>query len=181
VLTRGRIAESLRWVTQLMNAAETYRDPDLQIVGHFSAVLAHFHLGDPIKTREHADRVLALYSKEQHGHLASILNIDPKTLNLVWLANSTWVLGYPEQALRILDAGHAHARQVGHPSTFSRANIRLASPNSRLCRSKGRHNNQNLALRLRPSHDKTQHFRHFSVTKIAKTVQVGYCKRSLTR
>jgi hypothetical protein len=72
-------------------------------------------LGDPIKTREHADRVSTLYSKEQHGHLAGILKIDSKTLNLVWLANSTWVLGYPEQALRILDAGHAHARQIGHP------------------------------------------------------------------
>jgi class 3 adenylate cyclase/predicted ATPase len=115
VLTRGPIAESLRWVTQLMNAAETYRDPDLLIVGHLSSVVAYFWLGDPIKVREHADRVSALYSKEQHGHLAGILNIDPKTLNLVFLANSTWVLGYPEQALRILDAGHDHARQVGHP------------------------------------------------------------------
>jgi class 3 adenylate cyclase len=115
VSTRGRIAESLRWVTQLMNAAETYRDPDLLIVGHLSATIAYFFLGDPIKAREHADRVLALYSKEQHGHLAGILNIDPKTLALVWSAHSTWVLGYPEQALRILDAGHAHARQVGHP------------------------------------------------------------------
>jgi ATP/maltotriose-dependent transcriptional regulator MalT len=38
-----------------------------------------------------------------------------KTLNLVFLANSFWMLGYPEQALRTLDAGHAHARQVGHP------------------------------------------------------------------
>jgi predicted ATPase len=112
---RGRIAESLRWVTQLMNAAETYHDPDLLIVGHLSAVIAHSWLGDSIKTREHADRGLALYSKEQHGHLAGILNGDPKTLNLVLLANSTWVLGYPEQALRILDAGHDHARQVGHP------------------------------------------------------------------
>jgi predicted ATPase len=88
---------------------------DLLIVGHLSAALAHFILGDPIKTREHADRVLALYSKEQHGHLAGILNTDPKTLNLVYLANSTWVLGYPEQALKILDTGHDHARQVGHP------------------------------------------------------------------
>ena len=25
------------------------------------------------------------------------------------------MLGYPEQALRILDAGHDHARRVGHP------------------------------------------------------------------
>ena len=56
VLCRGRVAESLHWVTQVMNAAETYGDPDLLIVGHCAAVIAYFWLGDPIKTREHADR-----------------------------------------------------------------------------------------------------------------------------
>jgi hypothetical protein len=29
VRCKGRVAESRRWVTQLMNAAETYRDADL--------------------------------------------------------------------------------------------------------------------------------------------------------
>jgi predicted ATPase len=119
MLTRGRIAESQRRVTELMNAAETYRVPDLTIVGHLAATIAYFWFGDPIKAREHADRVLALYSKERHGHLAGILNIDPKTLSLIFSAHSTWVLGYPEQALRILDAGHDHARQVRHPFALS--------------------------------------------------------------
>jgi predicted ATPase len=115
VLTRGRVAESLRWVTQLANAAETDRDPDLLIVGHLAALNAHFWLGDPIKTREHADRVLALYSAERHGHLADILNHDPKTFSLGFSAQSTWILGYPEQAMRIGDAVAAHARRRGHP------------------------------------------------------------------
>jgi predicted ATPase len=115
VQTRGRAAESLHWVAQAMNAAETYSDPDLLIVGHFTAVLAYFRLGDPIKPREHADRVLALYIEERHGHLASILNTDPKSISLVYLAQSTWTLGYPEQAVRISDAAHDHARRRGHP------------------------------------------------------------------
>ena len=115
VLARGRAAESLRWVTQAMNAAETYSDADLLIVGHFAAANAHFWLGDPIKTREHADRLLALYSEERHGHLAGILNHDPKSMSLVYSALSTWMLGYPEQAVRILDSAHDHARRRGHP------------------------------------------------------------------
>jgi class 3 adenylate cyclase/tetratricopeptide (TPR) repeat protein len=114
-VARGQIAESLRWVTQLMNAAETYGDPDLRILGHHAAVLAYFWLGDPIKTREHADRVLALYREEQHGRLVGILNGDPKTYSLVFSALSTWVLGYPEKAVRILDAADEHARRRGHP------------------------------------------------------------------
>ena len=115
VLCRGQVAESLRWVTQLMNAAETYRDADLLIVGHLAAVPAYFWLGDPIKAREHADRVLALYSGHRHGHLVGILNQDPKTVSLVFSALSTWMLGYPEQAARIIDSADDHARRRGHP------------------------------------------------------------------
>jgi predicted ATPase len=59
--------------------------------------------------------VLALYSEERHGHLASILNTDPKSISLVYLAQSTWTLGYPEQAVRISYAAHDHARRRGHP------------------------------------------------------------------
>ncbi len=115
VLVNGRVAESLCWVAQLMNAAETYRDADLLIVGHIAAVVAYFWLGDPIKSREHVDRVLALYSEERHGHLVGILNSDPKTVSLSFSALSSWMLGVPEQAVRISNAAHAHARRRGHP------------------------------------------------------------------
>src|SRR5262249_9318840 len=66
VMSRGRIAESLRWVTELMNAGETYQDPDLLIIGHLAAAAVYHFLGDPTKSREHSDRVLALYSEERH-------------------------------------------------------------------------------------------------------------------
>jgi predicted ATPase len=115
VMCKGRVAESLRWVSQVMNAAETCDDPDLLIVGHLVAVNAYFWLGDPIKTREHANRVLALYGEERHLRLADILAHDPKTLSLVFSAQSAWILGYPEQALMFLDAAHDHARRLGHP------------------------------------------------------------------
>jgi hypothetical protein len=83
VLTRGRVAESLRWVTQLMNASETYGDPDLLILGHLAAANAYCWLGEPIRGREHADCALALYSEERHGHLLAILSQDPKTFSSV--------------------------------------------------------------------------------------------------
>ncbi len=109
------MAESLRWVTEVMNAAETYGDADLLIVGHLAALVAYFWLGDLVKVREHADWVLALYSEERHAHLVGILNTDPKSNSLVFSALSTWMLSYPEQALRISNAAHDHARRRGHP------------------------------------------------------------------
>jgi class 3 adenylate cyclase/predicted ATPase len=114
VLCRGRVAESLRWVTQAMKAAETFGDPDLLIVAHHNAVAAYFWLGNPIKVREHTDRVLALYSEERQ-HLTDVLNNDPETMGLVCSSISTWELGYPEQAVRAIGAAHDHARRRRHP------------------------------------------------------------------
>jgi class 3 adenylate cyclase len=115
VLTSGRVAESLRWVARTQEAAEAYHDPDLLILGHMTAANSYFFLGEPIKARHHADQVLALYTEERHGHLAEILNHDPKTHSSLWAALSTWMLGYPEQAAKISDAKDAHARRRGHP------------------------------------------------------------------
>ena len=115
VLTRGRVAESLRWVTQILDAAEAYHDPDLQILGHVAAVISYFWLGELIKAREHADEVLALYAEERHGHLVGILNHDLKTLTLVYVALFTWMLGYPDEAVKISEAKDAYARRRGHP------------------------------------------------------------------
>jgi class 3 adenylate cyclase/predicted ATPase len=115
VVCTGRVAESLCLVTQMLDAAELYQDPDLLIVGHTAAVASYYWLGEMTKAREHGDRVLALYTQERHGRLADVLANDPKTVALGWMAAFTWMLGYPKQAVKISDAGRAHARQLGHP------------------------------------------------------------------
>jgi class 3 adenylate cyclase len=115
VLVRGRIDESLRWATQILDAAEAYQDPDLLVGGHTAAMCSYFYLGELIKAREHADQALALYSEERHGHLVRILNHDLKTLSLIYTARLTWMLGYPEQAVKTHDLQGAHARRLGHP------------------------------------------------------------------
>jgi tetratricopeptide (TPR) repeat protein len=115
VVSRGRAAESLRWATRMQEVAETSGDPDLLIVGHYAAVSAYSWLGDPMNSLEQSNRVLALYSEERHAHLVGILNHDPKAGSLVFAANSTWVLGYPEQAAQLREDSEAHARKIGHP------------------------------------------------------------------
>jgi predicted ATPase len=115
VLTTGRVAESLRWATQIMEAAETHRELDFRIVGHLSLANSYFWLGEPIKAREHADQVLSLYTEGRHDHLLDILNHDPKTFGLIRTALVSWMLGYNEQAIRIGDTRDAYARQRRHP------------------------------------------------------------------
>ena len=44
--TTGRVAESLCWFTQILDAAAVYGDPALEILGHYTAVVNYFYLGD---------------------------------------------------------------------------------------------------------------------------------------
>jgi class 3 adenylate cyclase/tetratricopeptide (TPR) repeat protein len=119
VLCSGRDAESLHWVMQIQEAAEAYHDADLLILGHYGAMNSYFWLGDLIKARNHANQVLSLYSEERHGRLTGVLNQDLKTMNLVFLAHMIWMLGYPEQAVKISDERDADARLRGHPFDLS--------------------------------------------------------------
>jgi tetratricopeptide (TPR) repeat protein len=71
--------------------------------------------GEYTKTVEHADKVLDLYNVEKHGHLADILNHDPKSIAGVFGSISIWILGYPGRALLVENEKDAHARLRGHP------------------------------------------------------------------
>ena len=115
VLVQGRIAEALDWVNEMLATAEASGDPELLIVGHRSACVTHFYRGDFNRSREHGDRVLALYSEEKHRHLADIMNTDPKTGVGTHASLGAWMLGYPDRAVQLSDARDAHARRRGHP------------------------------------------------------------------
>jgi hypothetical protein len=115
VLTQGRVAESLRWVEEMLDLAEATGDADLLISGHTAACGFYSWAGEFTKSVEHAVQVLNLYDVETHRHLAEILNEDLKTVAGIFGSISTWMLGYPDRALRLSDEKDAHARRRGHP------------------------------------------------------------------
>ncbi len=115
VLSQGRVAESIPWVEEMLNIAKTIDDADLLVTGHGLACSCYCFAGDLTKVLEHADKALNLYDAEKHHYLADILNQDPKTSASVWSSISTWILGYPDRALRLTVEKDAHARSRGHP------------------------------------------------------------------
>ena len=58
---------------------------------------------------------MALYDEEKHRRLADIMNTDPKTSVGIYVSLGTWMLGYPDRAMQIIDANDTHARRRGHP------------------------------------------------------------------
>jgi predicted ATPase len=127
VMCQGRVAESMQWVEEMLGAAKTTGDSDLLIAAHVRACNSYFFLGKPLEALQHGEKVLALYDSEKHRHHADILNHDPKTLCGVFSAESTWELGYPDQAVRRFDNAVANARQRGHPFDLGFALSRAGS------------------------------------------------------
>jgi class 3 adenylate cyclase/tetratricopeptide (TPR) repeat protein len=115
VYTQGRVAEALPWVEEMLDVAKATREADLLIAGHARACVCYSWAGEFTQVLDHADKVLNLYDSEKHHHLADIPNQDPKTLAGIFGSISTWILGYPDRALRLNDEKDAHARRRSHP------------------------------------------------------------------
>jgi tetratricopeptide (TPR) repeat protein len=99
----------------MLEMAEETGDADLLIAGHADACTSYCWVGEFTKALQHADTVLDLYGDEKHRHLADILIQDPKTQAGIIASLSTWMLGYPDRALRLENEKDAHARRRGHP------------------------------------------------------------------
>ena len=115
VLAQGRAAEALPWAEEMLDIAKATGDADLLIRDiHLPALATVWRASSP-RLVEHADKALELYDDEKHRHRADILDHDPKTLASIRASVSTWMLGYPDRALRLNDEKDAYARRRGHP------------------------------------------------------------------
>jgi tetratricopeptide (TPR) repeat protein len=113
-LTQGRVAEALEWAERLLEGGKQGGDIDMQILGHTANMISHVYLGQLLAAREHGNRSVAAYDV-QHGHrVMQLVGNDTRTSFLTFSAHWTWMLGYPDQAMRISDEKDAHARRLGH-------------------------------------------------------------------
>jgi len=97
-----------------------------QTAGHL--LMAHRALGDTLHwlgefgaAREHLEQGIALYDAERHRSYTMLYGQDPLVGCQCYMAETLWMLGYPEQALRMVYAAIASAEQVAHPFMVARA------------------------------------------------------------
>ena len=114
-LTQGRVAEALEWAERLLAGGNQAGDIDMQILGHTAAMISHFYLGQLLAAREHGNRsVAAVRSRSTADRVMQLTGHDTRTVFLDLSAHWTWMLGYPDQAMRISNEKDAHARRLGH-------------------------------------------------------------------
>ena len=119
LLCQCRLVETLDWSIEMLASAKASGDSDLLVVGHRATCVTYFYRGDFNQSREHGDKVMALYNEEKHHHLASIANVDPKTSAGIHISVGAWMLGYPDRAVQLSNANEAHAQRRGHPFDIS--------------------------------------------------------------
>ena len=113
-LSQGRIEEALEWAQRLLAEGNKAGDIDLQVLGHRAAMNSYFFLGQLLEARERGNRVLALYEPQRAGRWMQHTGQDVRTLVGVLSSHWTWMLGYPDQAVRVSEEKDAHARRLGH-------------------------------------------------------------------
>ncbi len=114
-LGQGRVTESLRWAGETLDLANVTGSGDLRVTGHALACAGHCFLGEFMDVPRHADMVLELYDSANHRRLADICNHDPQTAAGGLASWASWILGYPDRALRLSNETISHARRRGHP------------------------------------------------------------------
>jgi class 3 adenylate cyclase/tetratricopeptide (TPR) repeat protein len=115
VMTQGRVAEAFPSAEEMLDIAKATGDADLLIAGHAAAAAIYGRAGEFTKSVQHATAVMGLYEDNKRHHLADFFNQDPNTVAGVFGSISTWILGYPDRALRLSADKDAHARRRGHP------------------------------------------------------------------
>jgi tetratricopeptide (TPR) repeat protein len=114
VLGQGRVVEALARAEEMVRIGHADGQGDLLIMGQVNACSCLCFAGRFAEALERGKAVLRLYDPDAHRHLADVVNHDPKTAALMHSSISTWMLGYPDRALRLSDEKDAQARRRGH-------------------------------------------------------------------
>jgi tetratricopeptide (TPR) repeat protein len=112
---QGRSAESLMWARQLLDTSERPGSEHLRTFGHFAGMASHFYCGELLEAREHGARLLDAYDPQHAARIMQLTGHDAKTVADGWRAHWTWMLGYPDEAVKVIEGNIAHARSVGNP------------------------------------------------------------------
>jgi predicted ATPase len=120
-LVRCELSRCKDLATQFFALAQGQPDPVCLLVAHNVLQQPLFHLGELAEARRHQEQGLALYDRQQHRTLTAVYGEDPGVGCLAYGAATLWHLGYPEQALRSVQASLGLAEELANPFNVAQA------------------------------------------------------------
>lgn len=116
---KGNLQKAHALGEQLLTLAETTRNPTLFLWAHMLHGCTFYNLGELTTARMHLEQGRALYDPRQHNPRGSGGRNDPGVACLATLTSVLWLLGYPDQALKSMEATLTLAQDISDP--FSQA------------------------------------------------------------
>jgi class 3 adenylate cyclase/predicted ATPase/DNA-binding IscR family transcriptional regulator/ribosomal protein L40E len=132
-LSRGDLGTARELAEQLLSLAESARDPDLLVEGHFACGATLYWAGDFAAARDQLEQGIHLYDPQAHGSHAFVYGQEPGAFSTTRLASVLWLLGYPDRALAKSNRAVALARDRAHPFSLVAA-LQGAAMVHQLCR-----------------------------------------------
>jgi predicted ATPase/predicted Ser/Thr protein kinase len=120
-LVRCDLARCKAVGARMFALAQDQSDPVLLLVAHNVLHQPLFHRGELAAARQHQEQGWALYDPHQHRTLSAVYGEDPGVGCLVYGAATLWHLGYPQQALRSVQAARCLAGELGNPFNVAQA------------------------------------------------------------
>jgi class 3 adenylate cyclase/tetratricopeptide (TPR) repeat protein len=94
-------------------------DPTCHLILHRMAALAAFQAGDFRSARRGMEAVLELYDPAIHAPLAGRCGHDAQTSALNYLTHILWLLGFPDQAYRLMEQAFEASQHIRHSGSMA--------------------------------------------------------------
>ncbi len=117
---RAELEVARELAEQLLAVARQAQDLGFLLEAHHTLWPTLFDLGELVSSREHWEQGIGLYDPQQHRSLAFVYGSHDPGACARWHAGRTlWLLGYPDQALKISRDSIRTARELAHPLTIT--------------------------------------------------------------
>jgi DNA-binding SARP family transcriptional activator len=113
--SKGLLEDALAVATRLLEMATNQGDEASAAGARYFMAMAYNLMGRLHEAEGHFRRLLAWLTPERREELRAILDVDPLSHTLAWVALDHWFLGYPEQALGYSNQALAEAMEQGDP------------------------------------------------------------------
>jgi predicted ATPase len=120
-LVRCELGLCKELAAQMFSLAQEQSDPAFLLIAHNVVQQPKFHKGEFASAFGHQEQGSALYDARKHRTLTPIYGEDPGVGCLVYGAATLWHLGYPDQALRSVEASRRLAEGLSHPFNVAQA------------------------------------------------------------
>jgi predicted ATPase len=118
---RGKLQTARELSEQRLTLVQDYQDPTFRVGAHVDLGVCLFFMGELTSTQAHLAQAIALSASQHDPSLDFRYGADPMVLCLGYMAQTLWMLGYPDQALTRMHEMLTYAQESSHPFSLARA------------------------------------------------------------